>query len=75
MRALILAGGLALLACGAKADPETSATLTVERHATSNALDGPYAFFDWYAVLRGGLDAQVSRRFRLGRPQDREPHP
>lgn len=58
MRVLILAGALALLACGAKADPETSATLTVERHATSNALDGPFAFFDWYAVLRGGLDVQ-----------------
>lgn len=46
----LLAGTLA------QADPATqSASLSVERHFTSNALDGPFAVADWYTLLRGSL--------------------
>jgi len=36
--------------------PATSASVTLERHATSNALDGPVSLFDWYSLLRGSVE-------------------
>ena len=49
-----------LAAAPADADPATrSASLSVERHFTTNALDGPFAVADWYTLLRGSLQRTV----------------
>lgn len=40
---------------------ETSgSTVTLARHYTNNALDGPLAVEDWYTVLRGALAQEVA---------------
>ena len=47
--------GLALMATAAHADPAAHFTGAVERHYTTNALDGDHAVADWYTLLRGSL--------------------
>jgi hypothetical protein len=47
-------------AAGAQAGPEGGlhAASSVERHWTSNALDGDLAIADWYTLIRGSLERQ-----------------
>lgn len=62
-RLITAAVALGLLATAARAGEaaETGkATVTLARHFTTNALDGPVAIADWYTHLRGTLTRTVS---------------
>lgn len=52
-----------LLATGARAGEAVAAsgaTVSLARHYTTDALDGPFAVEDWYTVLRGALAHDVA---------------
>lgn len=54
---------LGLLAAAARASETAEpykATVTLARHYTTNALDGPLALDDWYNALRGTLERAVA---------------
>ena len=55
MRPTIPASFVFLVAGLFQAEAQTQATVTLELHATSNALDGPVELFDWYSSLRGAV--------------------
>jgi hypothetical protein len=51
--------GLVLAAAtAAKADPPRLASLSIERHFTTNALNSDHAVSDWYTLLRGSLQRE-----------------
>lgn len=52
-----------LLAAGARAGEaveKAGSTVTLARHYTTDALDGPLAVADWYTLLRGGLAHEIA---------------
>ncbi len=55
-RAAVAAIALATSAARAEG-PQATGSATVERHFTTNALDGPIALDDWYSLLRGTAEA------------------
>lgn len=58
---LIIPASIVFLAAGLfQAEAQTKAVVTLERHATSNVLDGPVELFDWYSSLRGTVETILS---------------
>ena len=53
----VLVSSALAVSSAASAEPARPepATIGIERHFTSNALDGPIAIADWYTLLRGSL--------------------
>ena len=60
MRLTIPASFLFLAAGLFQAAAQTQAAVTLERHATSNVLEGPVELFDWYSSLRGTVETNLS---------------
>ncbi|MEO3385532.1 hypothetical protein [Mesorhizobium sp. CAU 1741] len=54
--ALLLSAGAAL----AQAAEDTTTSITLSRHHTTNALDAPLALEDWYTTLRGSVETSLS---------------
>lgn len=44
-----------------------TASLTLSRHVTTNALDRPLALTDWYTALRGSIDSKVGHELGSSR--------
>jgi len=53
--ATVALGLLATDARAGEAGDSRTGTVTLARHYTTNALDGPFAIADWYSQLRGSL--------------------
>ena len=59
MRLTIPASFVFLAAGLFQAAAQTQAAVTLERHATSNVLEGPVELFDWYSSLRGAVETAL----------------
>ena len=59
----LLLAALALAMPAAASAGEPKASLSIERHHPSNALDGPLALDDRYWLLRGALEDTIAHDF------------
>ena len=61
--ASVAAGLLATGARAGEAAATPASTVTLARHFTTDALDGPFAAQDWYTLLRGAFAHDVTHEF------------
>jgi hypothetical protein len=69
LAAALMVVSIPLLDARADAGARETGRIEVERHRTSNALDGPVAIADWYTVLRGAIGHDLSHDFGSTRLQ------